>query len=464
MSRDYREWADSSSAYKHVRQANRCLFVLVVCVLFSLIWWKIPHPLLILVLAILPIGALVVVSVPFYLVLLFVVFSFFRLHEVFPQLYSLKIPLLLSLASMAGLIWHIGFTKRIQPWWSRELTLLSIFFTLIALGVIFASNRPIAIEYFKNIYWKIALMTFAITWLTKSAKDFTFASVLLTCSGVLVSLVAISNKLNGIGMVEETRVTIGRAIGSVLGDPNDLALVLMFPAAFAASLALTPGLNKLTRWLGIISIPVLFFAILATQSRGGLLGVLAVFGLFFYQRSQNKLVFTGVSVAAGALLYVVAGISGRSSGGAGEEGIDASAQGRLYAWEAAWKMAVDNPLSGVGIDNFYSNYFYYSPHWDGLNHAVHSTWFGVLAESGFLGLLVFTVLIYYLLKLGYRSLVTLNQMPDAPPILYACANASYCGLIGTVVAGTFLTQGFTWPVYILAALSMAVAQWVKRHQ
>ena len=52
-------------------------------------------------------------------------------------------------------------------------------------------------------------------------------------------------------------------------------------------------------------------------------------------------------------------------------------KGGFYAWEAAVGMAIDRPLTGVGLDNFYYNYYFYSPHWDGLNHAVHSTWFGV---------------------------------------------------------------------------------------
>jgi hypothetical protein len=36
-------------------------------------------------------------------------------------------------------------------------------------------------------------------------------------------------------------------------------------------------------------------------------------------------------------------------------------------------------------------------------------------------------------------------------------------MIGTVVSGTFLTQGFTWPIYILAALIIAVARWTDNH-
>ncbi|EUC26117.1 membrane protein of ExoQ family [Vibrio parahaemolyticus 861] len=35
------------------------------------------------------------------------------------------------------------------------------------------------------------------------------------------------------------------------------------------------------------------------------------------------------------------------------------------------------------------------------------------------------------------------------------------GLIGTIVSGTFLTQGFTWPIYILAALTVVVSRIVQ---
>ena len=77
-------------------------------------------------------------------------------------------------------------------------------------------------------------MTYAIAWIPRLSKDFSLVTISITFSGMLVGIVAILNKINGIGLVEGTRVTIGRAIGSVLGDPNDLALVLMFPVAFAA--------------------------------------------------------------------------------------------------------------------------------------------------------------------------------------------------------------------------------------
>ena len=148
-----------------------------------------------------------------------------------------------------------------------------------------------------------------------------------------------------------------------------------------------------------------------------------------------------LTVVAAISLYVVAGIDGRASGGAAEAGIDASAMGRLYAWEAAFKMALDNPLTGVGLDNFYYNYFFYSSHWDGMNHAVHSTWFGVLAETGFIGLIVFIILIVSLIKTSLRSISLLTKQSDIT--LSVGANAILSGLIGTIVSGTFLTQGLS---------------------
>lgn len=435
-----------------------------ICLLIALVWKLVPHPAVVVVFSLIPFALVFVLHVPFLMVLLFVAFSFFRLHEVFPQLYSLKIPLMLSLASLFALFWHIGLTRKIQVYWRKEFVTLSIFFGLVVIGVIMASNRPIAINYFKGIYWKIALMTYAIAWLSRTAADFSLTSRLITVSGVMVGAVAISNKLSGIGLVEETRVTIGRAIGSVLGDPNDLALVLMFPMSFAVSLIMANGISRGTRLLGLFAVPVLFWAVLATQSRGGLLGIMSIFGIYGYRKIENKMVFFGIGSTAAAILYLAAGISDRASGGAAEEGLDASAKGRLYAWEAAFGMAVHNPFTGVGLDNFYSNYYFYSPHWDGLNHAVHSTWFGVLAETGFLGLGVFITLIVQLLLTALRTLNRIEASPiPVPPAVHSAAMAVFAGLMGTIVSGTFLTQGFTWPIYILSAQVIAVANWADKH-
>ncbi|MCP4322945.1 MAG: oligosaccharide repeat unit polymerase [Psychromonas sp.] len=437
---------------------------IVYCILVFVAWQFIANPIVFIAVAIIPIGMIIVLQQPFLFVLLFVIFSFFRIHEAFPALLNLKIPLLLSAASLFALFWHVGFTRQIKLYWRDEFTLLAQFYLLVAIGVIFASNRPVAMLYFKTVYWKIMLMSFAIAWLSRSKKDFALASRLITFFGLLVGLVALYNQHNGIGLVEGSRVTISRDIGSLLGDPNDLALVLMFPVAFAISLVSTPKIDKKTKLLGLLAVLVLIGAILATQSRGGLLGIMAIFAVFCYRRMKSKSLFFFLCISCSSILFVAAGISDRSSGGSAESGVDESAMGRIYAWQAAWGMALHNPLTGVGVNNFFYNYFYYSPHWDGLNHAVHSTWFGVLAETGYLGFIVFVRCIFSLVRTAMRSLNSIEaNIENVAPDIHATAQAVFAGLIGTIVSATFLTQGFTWPIYILAAFVLAIAQYNDQH-
>lgn len=442
-------------------QVNRTPLILGLSFLSLVIgaaWYLVPHPVVVIVLAFIPLGALFVVNRAFYFVLLFVVFSFFRIHEALSVLYPMKIPLLLSIGALSALLWHAFVSKELKIFWHHSFNWLAIFWVLTIIGIVFASNRPIALAEFKGIYWKIIVMTLAIMWLVNTTEDLAKTAMMIIYAGALVSTIAVYNSINGIGLVEGTRVTIGRDFGSMLGDPNDLALVLMFPLAFTISQASTSGVPLFKRIISGFVCVLLLAAIIATQSRGGLLGCIAVIGIFAWKWVHSKLLLMPGGAIAAVVLYLVAGISDRASGGAAEVGIDESAMGRIYAWEAAFKMALDNPLTGVGLNNFYSNYFFYSAYWDGLNHAVHSTWFGVLAETGFIGLIIFVGLIVSLIKTSRATLARLKTAgSNVPPELNAVAYAVYAGLIGTIVSGTFLTQGFNWPIYILAALTVCVS-------
>ena len=450
----------------HDTRFRDALFAVTSCVAVAVAWSFGPHPLLAVAAGILPLAAVMAVRTPFLVCLAFIVFSFFRIHEVFPQLYSLRIPQLLAMAALGVLAWHVLVTRKIVPVWSRQLAFFTAFFLLVTLGMALASNKGAAWSAWSGNYVKIAVMTFAITWLTRESKDFALAVRCFVLAGIAVGLVALSNKAAGIGLVEGTRVSIGRSIGSVLGDPNDLALVLLFPGSFALALLVTPGTTVLERLLGAIGFGVATIAIIATQSRGGLLGIVAVFGLVMLRRVKSRSLVLVLGGIALPLLFAMAGIAERASGGAAEEGLGESAMGRLYAWEAAANMALAHPFTGVGLNNFYVNYFFYSPHWDGLNHAVHSTWFGVLAETGLLGLLIFVLMVVSMMFSIRRSLRILSTIaPDSlhfDPQVNVMALAIYSGLAGFLVSGTFLTQGFTWPLYILLALTVATAQTVSR--
>ena len=215
------------------------------------------------------------------------------------------------------------------------------------------------------------------------------------------------------------------------------------------------------RLTGLVSAGIVIYAIICTQSRGGLLAILAVAGIGGLQIIRSKILLGAIGAIAGLILLAAAGVSDRQSGGAHEEGIDESAMGRIYAWGAAINMATRNPFTGVGLDNFTNSYFFYSSHWDGKNHAVHSTWFGVLGETGFLGLISFLFMIGFTI---YRAVATkkLLQNADVPPIAKSTSLAMVACLAGFCASGTFLTQGFTWPIYILIGMTVGVAEYAKQ--
>ncbi|MCB1457417.1 MAG: O-antigen ligase family protein, partial [Nitratireductor sp.] len=175
---------------------------------------------------------------------------------------------------------------------------------------------------------------------------------------------------------------------------------------------------------------------------------------------KSKLVLGTVGAIAMVGLTAVAGISDRSSGGAAEEGIDESAMGRIWAWTAAFNMAMAKPLTGVGLSNFIPNFWLYTPHWTGFNKAVHSTWLGVLAETGWPGLIAFVTMVILTIRLAIRTSRILAEV-DAPVPVRVSALALVSGLAAFCTSGTFLTQGFTWPFYILLAITSAVSNYAK---
>lgn len=434
---------------KHCLIINGMLITALTLVLYILF-----GPIAAFALLLLPFAGYLAVKISTVFIIFFILFSYFRLHEAFVFLMPLKIPKMLALASLLGITWHLFISKTLKPHWSSTHLIFVIWFAWLTVCVFSATNKGLAIEYWIGVLVKVFIMVFAISWWLTRFSHFSFVRMGIMISGVAVALVALNNKINGIGLIEGTRVTISREYRSQLGDPNDLSLVLMFPVSFLAAELFNSQVNKYRRIFAGIGLIFTISGVIATQSRGGVLGIAAILSFFLYQKVKNPVVVAMCAGVAMLAMMVFAGISDRQSGGAAEDGVDESAMGRIYAWQAAINMALSNPLTGVSVDNFFVNYYFYSPHWDGKNHAVHSTWFQVLGETGFVGICIFLVLIasiyrslsrvYCINKLNYNHQVVVN------------ANALKAGIIGFMVAGTFLTQAFTWPLYIILALTIAL--------
>ncbi len=180
--------------------------------------------------------------------------------------------------------------------------------------------------------------------------------------------------------------------------------------------------------------------------------------LMLVRLKSMTLALVVVAIAAPALFGAMK-IADRQSGGASEiaeRGIDELAQGRLEAWETAYKMARARPLTGIGIGNFPGRYYVYTDYWASREMAVHSMWFQVLAETGFIGFGLFVAMIAASFAANAQTMSRLAAAHGPNSLRSTCLGLQ-AALAGTCASGTFLSQAHTWPVYVIVALIAALA-------
>ena len=103
--------------------------------------------------------------------------------------------------------------------------------------------------------------------------------------------------------------------------------------------------------------------------------------------------------------------------------IDASARGRLLAWEAALSMASDYPL-GVGEGNFKKYIGQYNPEMIGRD--THNTFLRCLAELGVQGAFVLLLLIGNAFWILFRLKKKIQDLPQQERFLVAYLCSENC--------------------------------------
>ena len=241
-----------------------------------------------------------------------------------------------------------------------------------------------------------------------------------------------------------------------LGDGNDFSMSLCILLGFSVemSLAQTSKFKKILYW---VLMGLLVLAIVASQSRGATLGMAAVFG-YMWWRSPRKATGVVVIVAAAfaLLLYAPDAYFNRLSTLSAPQQ-ESSADGRLHAWRAGYKMALNNVL-GVGAGNFPNNFPKYRAadaptRW----MTAHSMYFLVLGELGFLGLLVVLKLVFGNFRSNVRLRKRLAQQDQARFFAdIRSLDLFNAGILGFAVAGAFLSVTYYPHIFVLGGLAIAL--------
>jgi O-antigen ligase len=273
--------------------------------------------------------------------------------------------------------------------------------------------------------------------------------------------------LVGVGgaAVADASGAVTTRVGGGLGDPNYLAAVLVPALVFALALARTSPRRAERIALGVAA-AVMLFALVRTESRGGLVAVVAtlVAALAVGGRLRRPLLaWAGAAVVVGAVAFALFAstsslhrlTSFSSDGGSG----------RTELWSVAGDVVRAHPLAGVGAGNFpvveatyaaRTNTNLTKVYLELTEHeVVHNTYLHIFAELGVVGLILLVSMIVGAIGASYRVCRSLGARGDDEGELLT--RALVLGAIGMFVAFAFLTAQYEKQLWIVLGLLLAAA-------
>ena len=251
-----------------------------------------------------------------------------------------------------------------------------------------------------------------------------------------------------------------------LGDNNAVAIGMLMLIPILAVLSVTSHRLWARFGYGFLIVGVLYRA-LASYSRGGLLASGALAAAYWWRSKRKLRSLIAVTVLGGSVLMLMPNAFWVRMGTTFtyQEEEDPSALGRLHFWAVAVDMANDRPLVGVGPGAYsreYSNYdLSFGRH--GTERVAHSSWFGVLAEQGYLGALIYLAIVV-LAFVNCRRVRRLARNGLAPAELGRYAEALEAGLLVFVVGSSFLSLPEMEMPYHFVGLSLALKGLARQHQ
>ena len=223
----------------------------------------------------------------------------------------------------------------------------------------------------------------------------------------------------------------------ILRDPNDMGMALTAVLPF-----LFDKIHQ-TKILYLAPLILTFAAIYFTNSRGTILGTLVAIGLFYVLRKRS---LKGLIMAAIIGVLVLAmGPSRVSDISAG----DSSSQSRLEAWYVGIQLFKSNPFFGVGTYNF-NDYH---------NLTAHNTYVLLLAETGFIGLFLFTLVVGVPLYTALRIIYEVDD--DVERSNLAAATSSLGALCFTII---FISRPYILQPYLYSILTISYLRIKERER
>ncbi len=258
----------------------------------------------------------------------------------------------------------------------------------------------------------------------------------------------------GVSLFQRFQAGEIRVIG-VGRNPNYTSATLILGLG-AAGILFKRAKYGFLKYAIVLSGGLLFFSLLFTYSRGGLLAF-STGGIYVFlsQRKNGRALLIGGLILVFTVIFMPAGFKDRIAG-RGEAGY--SSERRIEQVRAGLMMIRDHPLIGVGFNNYEENYAgYVTPVYSFEYRGAHNTYIQLAAEIGLSGLVIFLGILFN----SWRSLRKVKLSSCCGDWLRYSARITSGILIAYLVIAAFAglaTQKDFWMVLSLGTAIAAILQ------
>jgi probable O-glycosylation ligase (exosortase A-associated) len=210
------------------------------------------------------------------------------------------------------------------------------------------------------------------------------------------------------------------------------------------------------RWLFLALVPIILHAVLCTYSRGAMLGIIVTVPFWIF-RGTSRCRWWKLLALIGliSMIPIIAGqeIQNRFFS-VQEYEKDDSAGSRLTSWAIAWRLAVENPILGVGVRN--SPKFTFAMGADMEGRVIHNQYLQIAADNGIVGMVFYLSIIVFAFYGFEKTIQRAKQNPHDPESERAklTALAAEGSLITYLWSAIFLSCEAFEPQYYLLFLGL----------
>ena len=390
-------------------------------------------------------GGVAVLAEPFLGVLGYYLMAFMRPQETLWGLGDTRLTLVVSVATLAAAMLQFAVRPDFSFLQRRQNFFIAVLWLFIFLSTIYGENggpEPKWMDYYNKMF----LIYFVMLGMMTSEKKLYWLAWVLA-----ISIAYLGYWGNERYFVDGWHVVHGPGKpGAAFYDENDFAMVLVMGVPFVWYMMRYTH-NTVVR-LGLLAfVPLMLHGVMVTFSRGGFLGLAASLGLIAVRERNKKL--GGAMIALGLIFFaVVAGDDYRNRiGSIDDYQEDRSATGRLESWEAGTRMALHNPLFGVGLKRYLEAFPYYSNFHP---RAAHNSWVQLGAECGLVALSCYGFLIVFTVNAVRRVRKRIPLLTGESARLTAMLSDMYIvALVGYLVCGFFLSMEDFEFFYLLVGMA-----------